>query len=46
LLGQLKQRQLERPGQAAQRCLPGYRVAIQPGDRVAFGGRILTISTR
>ena len=37
---------LERPGQAAQRCLPGYRVTIAPGDRVEFGGRILTISTR
>jgi pSer/pThr/pTyr-binding forkhead associated (FHA) protein len=37
---------LERSGHAPQRCLPGFRVAIQPGDRVAFGGRILTISTR
>ncbi|MEP6842023.1 MAG: FHA domain-containing protein [Pseudolysinimonas sp.] len=37
---------LERPGQAPQRCLPGYRVVIQPGDRVTFGGRILTISAR
>jgi len=37
---------LERAGQAPQRCLPGYRVAIQPGDRVAFGGRVLTISAR
>ncbi len=37
---------LERAGHPPQRCLPGYRVAIQPGDRVAFGGRILTISTR
>jgi len=37
---------IERAGQAPQRCLPGYRVVIHPGDRVAFGGRILTISTR
>ena len=37
---------LERAGHPPQRCLPGYRVAIQPGDRVVFGGRILTISTR
>ena len=37
---------LERAGQAPQRCLPGFRVAIQPGDRVTFGGRILTIATR
>lgn len=37
---------LERAGQAPQRCLPGYRVAIQPGDRVAFGGRVLTITAR
>ena|GEM_PF-1591026 len=37
---------LERAGQAPQRCLPGYRVAIQPGDRVVFGGRILTITAR
>ena len=37
---------VERTGQAPQRCLPGYRVVIQPGDRVAFGGRILTISAR
>jgi hypothetical protein len=37
---------VERSGQAAQRCLPGYRVVIQPGDRVTFGGRILTISER
>lgn len=36
---------LERAGQV-QRCLPGYRVAIQPGDQVVFGGRILTISIR
>ncbi|MDP9026136.1 MAG: FHA domain-containing protein [Actinomycetota bacterium] len=34
---------VERRGQAQQRCLPGYRVAIEPGDRVTFGGRILTI---
>jgi hypothetical protein len=34
---------VERGGQAPQRCLPGYRVVIQPGDRVAFGGRSLTI---
>jgi pSer/pThr/pTyr-binding forkhead associated (FHA) protein len=37
---------IERAGQAPQRCLPGYRVVIQPGDRVTFGGRILTISAR
>jgi hypothetical protein len=37
---------VERMGQAPQRCLPGYRVVIQPGDRVTFGGRILTISAR
>ncbi|MBW8816665.1 MAG: FHA domain-containing protein [Streptomyces sp.] len=37
---------VERAGQPPQRCLPGYRVVIQPGDRVTFGGRILTISTR
>ncbi|MEO6116814.1 MAG: FHA domain-containing protein [Pseudolysinimonas sp.] len=37
---------LERPGQAPQRCLPGYRVVIQAGDRVGFGDRILTISAR
>ena len=37
---------LERAGQAPQRCLPGYRVAIQPGDRVTFGGRVLTITAR
>ena len=37
---------VERSGQSAQRCLPGYRVVIQPGDRVTFGGRILTISAR
>jgi hypothetical protein len=37
---------VERKGQAPQRCLPGYRVAIQPGDRVTFGGRILTIESR
>jgi len=37
---------IERAGQAPQRCLPGYRVVIQPGDRVTFGGRILTISSR
>ena len=37
---------VERTGQAPQRCLPGYRVVIQPGDQVAFGGRILTISAR
>jgi hypothetical protein len=37
---------LQRAGQAPQRCLPGYRVVIQPGDRVTFGGRILTIETR
>lgn len=35
---------LDRAGQAPQRCLPGYRVVIQPGDRVAFGGRTLTIA--
>ncbi|HEY4225154.1 MAG TPA: FHA domain-containing protein [Pseudolysinimonas sp.] len=35
---------VERAGQAPQRCLPGYRVVIQPGDRVMFGGRILTIT--
>jgi hypothetical protein len=34
---------VERAGQAPQRCLPGYRVVIQPGDRVTFGGRILTV---
>ena len=34
---------VERAGQAPQRCLPGFRVVIQPGDRVAFGGRILSI---
>jgi hypothetical protein len=34
---------LERAGQAPQRCLPGYRVVIQPRDRVTFGGRILSI---
>jgi hypothetical protein len=37
---------VERAGQAPQRCLPGYRVVIQPGDRVVFGGRILTIAAR
>ncbi len=37
---------VERAGQAAQRCLPGYRVVIQPGDRVTFGGRVLTITAR
>jgi hypothetical protein len=37
---------VERKGQASQRCLPGYRVVIQPGDRVTFGGRILTIAAR
>ncbi|HEY4153641.1 MAG TPA: FHA domain-containing protein [Pseudolysinimonas sp.] len=37
---------LERPGQSPQRCLPGYRVAIEPGDRVRFGDRILTITAR
>jgi len=37
---------VERAGQAPQRCLPGYRVVIQPGDRVTFGGRIMTIATR
>jgi pSer/pThr/pTyr-binding forkhead associated (FHA) protein len=37
---------LERPGQAPQRCLPGYRVAIRSGDRVLFGGRVLTITAR
>ena len=37
---------VERKGQAPQRCLPGYRVVIQPGDRVAFGGRILTTTAR
>jgi pSer/pThr/pTyr-binding forkhead associated (FHA) protein len=37
---------LERPGQAPQRCQPGDRVVIQPGDRVAFGGRILSITAR
>jgi hypothetical protein len=37
---------VERAGQAPQRCLPGYRVVIQPGDRVTFGGRILTITAR
>lgn len=37
---------VERAGQHPQRCLPGYRVVIQPGDRVSFGGRILTIETR
>jgi len=37
---------VERKGQSSQRCLPGYRVVIQPGDRVTFGGRILTISAR
>jgi pSer/pThr/pTyr-binding forkhead associated (FHA) protein len=37
---------VERKGQAPQRCLPGYRVVIRPGDRVTFGSRILTISTR
>jgi hypothetical protein len=37
---------IQRAGQAPQRCLPGYRVVIQPGDRVTFGGRILTISAR
>jgi len=37
---------VERSGQAPQRCLPGYRVVIQPGDRVIFGGRTLTISAR
>jgi len=35
---------VDRAGQAPQRCLPGYRVVIQPGDRVTFGGRILTIA--
>jgi pSer/pThr/pTyr-binding forkhead associated (FHA) protein len=35
---------LERAGHASQRCLPGFRVVIQPGDRVIFGGRILTIT--
>jgi hypothetical protein len=34
---------VERAGQAPQRCLPGYRVMIQPGDRVTFGGRNLSI---
>jgi hypothetical protein len=34
---------VERAGQAPQRCLPGFRVVIQPGDRVTFGGRILSI---
>lgn len=34
---------VERAGQAPQRCLPGYRVVIQPGDRVTFGGRILSV---
>ena len=37
---------VERRGQVPQRCLPGYRVVIQPGDRVAFGGRILTTTAR
>jgi len=37
---------LERAGLPPQRCLPGYRVVIQPGDRVGFGGRVLTISVR
>jgi len=37
---------VERAGQGLQRCLPGYRVVIQPGDRVMFGGRTLTISAR
>ncbi len=37
---------VERASQAPQRCLPGYRVVIQPGDRVTFGGRILTIEAR
>ena len=37
---------LERAGLPPQRCLPGYRVVIQPGDRVRFGGRVLTISAR
>ena len=37
---------LERAGQPPQRCLPGYRVGIQQGDRVVFGGRVLTIAAR
>ena len=37
---------LERPGQAKQRCLPGYRVVIEPGDLVEFGGRTLRIERR
>ena len=37
---------VETPGQSAQRCLPGYRVVIRPGERVTFGGRILTIERR
>jgi pSer/pThr/pTyr-binding forkhead associated (FHA) protein len=37
---------IERPGQTPQRCLPGFRVVVQPGDRVAFGGRILSITPR
>jgi hypothetical protein len=36
---------VQRAGQAPQRCLPGYRVVIQPGDLVSFGGRILSIET-
>ncbi|HXR44969.1 MAG TPA: FHA domain-containing protein, partial [Pseudolysinimonas sp.] len=34
---------LERPRQQPQRCLPGYRVVMQPGDLVSFGGRTLRI---
>ncbi len=37
---------LERPRQERQRCLPGYRVVIEPGDVVSFGGRTLRIERR